>query len=253
MKESLVDRFGDGLISVEDMGHWMQTCLNRGRFEDHEILSQESFAQMWSPVIERGRPPFYEAMALGWNVGHYHGEWTISHGGYGAGWTDWLMLLPESGRALSILSLDESPSIYRIRQAVLDVLFGEQPKVDTISWAVPVCQALAEGGVEAAYARSEALRKSEKDAYWFDEEFLITPALHLMIADQPGMAIDLLSVNSQVFPDYSGSYYYLANAHLQKGERVQAERNLLKALCLDPGHKEAALLLEKIQEKDQHE
>jgi len=87
---------------------------------------------------------------LGWNVGVYQGTRTISHGGYGGGWSAQLILFPERNQSLAITSLVESPSIFRIRQAVLDTLFGETPQVGKVSWIEPICQAFETGGIKAA-------------------------------------------------------------------------------------------------------
>lgn len=229
--------------NIREISNWMRMCLRRGYLDGHEIVRPATFDLMGIPVVKRGWPPFYEEMGLGWNVGHFQGEKTLSHGGFGAGWTDQLVLLPESGRGLAILSLDESYSIYRIRQAILDVLYDQEPKVDTVSWAVPICQALAKGGSQAAFARFEDLKKSGTESFWFDEELLITPALHLMILDKPEMAVDLLKLNLLAFPEYDGTYHYLANAYLQQGEPEKAEEILLKALSIHPDNTEAVLLL----------
>src|SRR5512136_2862308 len=102
-------------------------------------------------------------MGLGWNLGNYLGTKTVSHGGMGFGWTDFLVILPEKKQAAVILSVDESSAIYRIRRAVLDAMLGQMPQVNAVSWMVPISQALREGGqgggIEAAYARYAALKE----------------------------------------------------------------------------------------------
>ena len=235
--------------NIQEMGNWMRMCLRRGCLDEREIVRPATFDLMGKPVVKRGWPPFYEEMGLGWNVGHYQGEKTLSHGGFGAGWTDQLVLLPESGRGLAILSLDESYSIFRIRQAILDVLYDQEPQIDTVSWAVPICQALAKGGSQTAFVRFEELKKRGMESFWFDEELLITPALHLMIVNKPEMAVDLLKLNLIAFPEYDGTYHYLANAYLQKGEPEKAEEILLKALSIHPDNPETILLLELVRNR----
>jgi tetratricopeptide (TPR) repeat protein len=133
----------------------------------------------------------------------------------------------------SIFCIDESFSIYRVQRAVLDAMLGHEPKVGTVSWAVPVCRALEKVGTEAAYACYEEI-KDQKDVYSFDAEFLTFPALHSMTVNKIEIAIALLELNLHVFPDHAESFYYLARACLKKGDCKRAEENLGKALKINP-------------------
>jgi CubicO group peptidase (beta-lactamase class C family) len=202
--------------TINDMLNWMTMCLNRGNFKGHEILNPEVWDMMWQPVVNRRTSALYEDMALGWNLGHYKGGKTVSHGGYGGGWTDQLVILPDKNCAMSVLSLDESWSIYRAQRAALDAMLGHEPKVGTLSWAIPVCRALEKGGIEAAYACYEEIKDQTED-YCFEAEFLIYPALHSMTAGRIDTAIDLLKLNIHVFPEHSESHEYLTRAFLNKG------------------------------------
>ncbi len=233
--------------NVLDMCHWAIMCMNRGRWGDQAILSQAGLDRMWSPVIKRGLPPLYDEMGLGWNLGNYLGAKTISHGGMGFGWTDFLVILPEKKQAAVILSVDESSSIYRIRQAVLDAMLGQSPQVGPVSWMVPVSQALREGGqaggIEAAYARCAALKAGAPEDVYFDADELLTLALHLMTVKKFDLEIEVLKLNLYAFPDHVDSRVYLAHAYLQTGQFEQAEAGLLQALSSDPHHAVAARLL----------
>jgi CubicO group peptidase (beta-lactamase class C family) len=143
--------------SLEDMCAWIKLCLGRDKMNERHILRPETFDWMTAPVIQRGYPPFYEDMALGWVIGHYQGQKTISHGGFGAGWADTLVVSPEGGWGLAVLSIDESYSFLQIRQALLDAAYGQEPQVGSVSWAVPVSQALRKGGLPAAQAQAEQI------------------------------------------------------------------------------------------------
>lgn len=82
--------------TVVDMCHWCITCLNRGIYNGRRILTPASYDAMWTPVAKWGFPPLYEDMGLGWTLGHFDGVKTVSHGGMGFGWTDFLTILPIS-------------------------------------------------------------------------------------------------------------------------------------------------------------
>ncbi|MBN1900958.1 hypothetical protein JW926_06480, partial [Candidatus Sumerlaeota bacterium] len=113
------------------------------------------------------------------------------------------------------MSLDESWSIYRAQRAALDAMLGYEPKVGTLSWAVPVCKAFERDGIDAAYACYEEIRDKTGD-YCFEAEFMIYPALHSMTTGRIDTAIDLLELNLHVFPEHAESHDYLAKAFLRK-------------------------------------
>jgi tetratricopeptide (TPR) repeat protein len=61
------------------------------------------------------------------------------------------------------------------------------------------------------------------------------------------LAIDLMKLNIHAFPEYIGSYTHLANLLIRKGERLQAEELLLKALSINPDSAAATKLLEQVR------
>lgn len=76
--------------TMPDMLSWCRACLDRGRTCGQRILSGAGYSRMWTPAAAWGFPPLYESMGLGWTLGHYRGFETVSHGGMGLGWADFL-------------------------------------------------------------------------------------------------------------------------------------------------------------------
>jgi CubicO group peptidase (beta-lactamase class C family) len=229
--------------TVIDMCHWAITCLACGVFNSQRILSQVSYDQMWSPVADRGNPPFYEHHGLGWVLGHFDGIKTVSHGGGGFGWTDFLIMLPEKRCGAIILCNEESSARGRTIRAVLHCMLDKEPIVDTVSWMVPISHAFAEGGLPAAYACYDEIK--DRTEYFFEENELIGLAIQLCSVKKRDMAIDVLEFNAHIFPEHLDSLIFLAKLYMQKGDHKQAESAIQKTLALDPDNKMAqALLLE---------
>jgi hypothetical protein len=231
--------------STVEMCHWAITCLNQGIYKEQHILTPSSYELMWTPVVDRGSPPFREEMGLGWTLGHFDGVRTIGHGGGGFGWTCFLALLPENNRAAIVLCNEESMGHERALDAVLRILIGKEPQVGTVSWMIPIVLALQSGGIRAAYARYEEIK--DTDEYFFDEYELITLVYHLFSVKKFDLVIDVLELNLHVFPEHLGSLIFLAKAHLQKGDRTRAKEILQKALVLAPKSVTIAELLENAQ------
>jgi hypothetical protein len=113
---------------------------------------------MWSPVAKWGYPPLYEDIGLGWTLGHFDGVNTVSHGGMGFGWTDFLNLLPEKKRTAIILCNEKSSARSRTLRAVIHTMLDQEPLANMVSWMVPISQALQAGGIQAAYDRYSELK-----------------------------------------------------------------------------------------------
>jgi CubicO group peptidase (beta-lactamase class C family) len=227
--------------TVVDMCHWGVACLNQS------ILSPASYDLMWTPVADRGysRPSMYEEVGLGWTLGHYKDARTISHGGMGFGWSDFFLILPEQNCAAVLLCNEESFSRTRIIRALADALLDQKPQANAVSWMVPICRALAEGGIDAAYARCAEIKAKNDDEFYFDEDELIGLALQLFSAKKIDLAIDVLGLNIHVYPEYVEAYIQQAKFHLIKGESAQAEKCLLQAQAIQPDDPMIAGMLAK--------
>jgi CubicO group peptidase (beta-lactamase class C family) len=207
--------------TVEEMCHWGITCLNRGSYLEQRLLSPASCDLMWTPVVDRGSPPFYESHGLGWVLGHLDGLKTVAHGGGGFGWTDFFFLLPEVNQAAVILVNEESSARSRFIRAVIHAMLGKEPVAGTVSWMIPIGKALQEGDIQAAYACYAQIKDSPE--YFFDEYELVTLVYQLMSVKKFDLAIEVLKLNLQVFPKSAETYRLLGNLYLQQGETRQAE------------------------------
>jgi tetratricopeptide (TPR) repeat protein len=236
--------------TVVDMCHWGITGLNRGNYLGQSILSSAGYDLMWTAVAERGnlRPSIYEEMGLGWTLGHFKDVKTVSHGGGGFGGTAFLLILPEKNCAAVILCNEESNAHIRAVRAVADTLIDQKPQAGTVSWMVPVSQAMKEGGIESAYARYASLQASQVQEYDLDEDDLPNLAIQLVMAKELDLAIDVLGLNIHVYPQHIESYIQQAQLYLKKGAITSAEQSLLKVLSIEPDNTHALELLEQVSQ-----
>jgi CubicO group peptidase (beta-lactamase class C family) len=187
--------------TVVELCHWASAALQRGRFGEQRFLSPAGFDLMWKPVARRGTlPGLYEAMGLGWTLGHYQGARTVSHGGSGFGGTAFLLILPDENAAAVILCNEESDACARVTQAVADILLGEKPQAGAVSWLVPISRAWAKGGRAAAAACAAEIKARNDGGYYRDEEALLNLALELYTAGQIVLALEALEMNLQEYP-----------------------------------------------------
>jgi CubicO group peptidase (beta-lactamase class C family) len=232
--------------SVMEMCHWAITSLNRGVFQGQRLLMPASYDLMWTSAARRGSSPsLREEMGLGWTLGHFKNVQTVGHGGGGFGWTCFLAILPEKNRAAFILCNEESSAHVRALQAVLDTAIEQEPRVGTISLAIPICEAIQAGGIRQAYTRYEELKDCQD--YFFNQDEMIPLVYQLMSVKKFQLAIDVLELNLHIFPDHIDSYLFLAKNYLRMNNRAQAGSILQKILALDSGNTVAIDLLEIAQ------
>lgn len=188
--------------------HWAITCLLGGTYNKQRILSPAGYERMWSPVATRGYPFLYEAADLGRTLGHFKGAKTVSHGGGGFGWTDFLILLPEKSHAAVILSSAREQTIL----AVVHAMLKREPQAGVVSWIVPVCEALQNDGIQAAYASYAEIKNSQE--YAFDAEEIVNLTFQLLSVKKIDLAIAVLGLNIHAFPEHFDSYLSLARLYL---------------------------------------
>ncbi|MEZ4762633.1 MAG: tetratricopeptide repeat protein [Calditrichia bacterium] len=63
-------------------------------------------------------------------------------------------------------------------------------------------------------------------------------------------AIDIFTVNTQLFPQIANTWDSLGEAHMVKGNRKLAIENYRKSLALNPGNQNAAEMLQKLETED---
>ncbi len=90
-------------------------------------------------------------------------------------------------------------------------------------------------GVDAAVAQYWDLRKQfyGRAAYDFGDASLVAVAQRLT-TDKPDEALKFLEINAQFFPGSSRTFQAMSAAHLKKGDKAEAIKDLEKAAALDP-------------------
>lgn len=232
--------------TVTDMCHWAITCLAGGTFDGHHILSPVGYELMWTPVAEWGFPPLYEHTGLGWTLGHFDGVKTVSHGGGGFGWTDFFIILPERNCGVIILCNEQSSARARTIRAVLHYMLDKEPFINSVSWMVPIGQALEEGGRLAAFARYNEIKNSTE--FVLDENDLVSLARQLCNVKKYAMAMHVLELNLHVFPEHIDSLIILAKLCIQNGDEARARAAIQKVLAVAPNNTFATSLLHRLHQ-----
>mgnify|MGYP001079684924 FL=1 len=91
----------------------------------------------------------------------------------------------------------------------MHAMLGCEPFAGSVSWMIPICQALQEGGIQEAYARYAQIKDSPD--YFFDTDELVTLVYQLMAVRKYDLASEVLGLNLMVFPEHAESQRLLAS------------------------------------------
>ena len=129
---------GGGIISsVADMARWMTLQLNRGEIDGTRLFSEEESRTMWTPLTSmavsagsemRYPSTHFRAYGMGWSLMDYLGRRIVSHGGAYDGMYSRVVLVPEEGLGLVILTNSTTGISSALMYRFLDAYLGGQER-----------------------------------------------------------------------------------------------------------------------------
>lgn len=113
------------ISSAEDLSQYLIAQLNDGQYRDATVLGPEALAEMHRP----GVPADDFSYAMGWRVGPLKGVPAIHHGGMLPHFRGKLVLLPESGWGVVVLTNASSffgrPTSHDMADGIVAILSGQ--------------------------------------------------------------------------------------------------------------------------------
>jgi CubicO group peptidase (beta-lactamase class C family) len=151
--------------SVNEMAHWLLMQLNKGKFDNRQIISEKGLGEIHTPQMVAGGDlkydeSFYSSYAMGWGVTSYRGHPALSHGGGIDGFTSQVRFLPKDQLAVVVLTNSSSPASGLIASNVVDRMLG----LSETPWAQRAKEDLAKSKAAQAKAKAEDEAKRKKDA-----------------------------------------------------------------------------------------
>ena len=191
---------GGIISSVSDMAQWLRLQLNRGALDGVTFFSEESSRTMWTPhntipVTERSERLYpsthFRGYGLGWGLMDYRGRKIISHGGGYDGMFSRVVLVPEEGLGMVILTNGMTSMQTALTYRILDAYLGG----DERDWSAEYLE------------RSEKAREAKAE-YWAKVEAERVPDTH------PSLPLEAY------IGTYGGEMYGDATVTLEDGHLV---------------------------------
>ena len=169
----------------------------------------------------------------------------ISHGGGLSGFLTAFDRYPAEGYVVVVTdngNLAPAP----LARSIGALLLGETPPMPTRTALMPVSQALAAGGAEAAIARFRALHERPPEGMIVGHDDLNQLGYALLRQQRTADAVALFRANVEAFPGEANPYDSLGEALLAARDTAGAAENYLKAYAMNPANQNARAVLERI-------
>ncbi|MDQ7817873.1 MAG: serine hydrolase [Melioribacteraceae bacterium] len=110
--------------SLHDMAQWIRLQLSKGKYGDKRIFSERQSNEMWANHMFLGNNNY----GLGWFIAYNNGKRVLNHGGGMPGMISDVSIVPEEKLGIVILSNLETGMVGAIRNYIMDVMIGVEPK-----------------------------------------------------------------------------------------------------------------------------
>jgi CubicO group peptidase (beta-lactamase class C family) len=118
--------------SVNDMSHWVMAQLNRGKYNNQQVIPATAIAQTWLPhaILGNGGQQYntghFNLYGLGWFIEEYCGKKMLSHTGGVNGFVSSVTLLPEENLGIIVFTNTDQNSFYEaLKWEITDAYLGK--------------------------------------------------------------------------------------------------------------------------------
>ncbi len=118
--------------SVNDMSHWVLAQLDKGKYNDQQVIPAAAIAQTWLPhaILGNGGHLYntghFNLYGLGWFLEEYCGKKIVSHTGGVNGFVTSVTLLPEEKLGIVVLTNTDQNSFYEaLKWEIADAYLGK--------------------------------------------------------------------------------------------------------------------------------
>ena len=98
--------------------------MNRGTFNDKQILKESSYDLLWKPYKQLSED---RSIGLSWFIGTPMDQYRIFHSGADVGFRTSFVMLPEESIAVTILANNERADPREMVEQVLEIILENEP------------------------------------------------------------------------------------------------------------------------------
>ena len=225
--------------TVEDLYIWDQALYT------NRLLTKEWKTKMFTPFLNN--------YAYGWIVKSLSLEksgqrTSTEHAGGIPGFMTNIRRILEDKILIVILNNYGNSDIRPLSNGITNILYDRPVDLPKRSEAETIMKTINKEGVEKAVALYWELKKTRPDEFRFKQGELNNLSYFLTRQERLDEAIAIAQLNVESYPDAFQVYNGLASVLIAQGDLDGAEKNIRKALELDPENKRLMNRLKKVQE-----
>jgi D-alanyl-D-alanine carboxypeptidase len=206
-----------------------------------KLLSREKTADLTAGKVPYGNRQY----AYGFTEEVANGHRIIGHGGGHIGIADELMIFPDLGYTVVILTNGDVDNFWDIQAFIKRLLIGSTPDIESYNFTRNAVETTVGAGYESGIA---ALRNNPNKVVV--RTGLIDQSGRKLLAEgKYDKAIAVFRLNVFVHPDVASVYESLADAYSRSGNKSQAIESYKKYLAMEPNDTETAEKLRKLTAK----
>lgn len=218
---------GGGYSTVDDLLNFANALQN------NRLLSKESTA-----IYTAGRVKFRDGMyGYGFMEDIINGHRVIGHTGGHDGIACELMIYPDLGYTVVILTNGEVENYWEVSNLIKKQLAGSTPSIDNFFYTKEVIKTVCNKGYDAGIKEIEQNLKK----YSVRESLVERYGYKLLFEKKTNQAIDLFKLNNHLFPNSTYGYYYISEAYRVSGQKKQAIEYLKLYIEKEPEDNDAKL------------
>lgn len=175
------------------------------------------------------------------------GERIHAHAGGVNGFSTFILRVPNSKKTIILLNNFHNDGLSQIAFNLRNILFGKEPTPPKRSILDDMSTTLASKGIAVAVGQFRELKATQPNEYDFGEQRLNEFGYQLMGEGRINEAIEVLKLNTEIYPEWGNGYDSLAEAYATAGNVELAIANYEKALKLDPKNANAEAQLKTLR------
>ena len=124
--------YGGVYSSVHDLGIWLRTLLEKGNFEEKNVIPESAIQKMWMSHTIIGkdfaadRNRYFKTYGLGWEIMQYQNQEVIQHGGAYAGTLTSVAMIPSLRLGIVILTNQDGHLLQEaLKWQLIDAFLGK--------------------------------------------------------------------------------------------------------------------------------
>jgi CubicO group peptidase (beta-lactamase class C family) len=227
--------------TVEDLYLWDQALYGDA------ILNAVQKERMFTPAPEN--------YGYGWvirkqPIGPAKSErLTIGHGGGINGFNTLLLRIPEDRHLIVLFNNTGGTNLGAMSEGITDILYGRVPPPPKRSLAMTLYDTVTKRGTAAAIAEYRDIKKNRASEFELGEGQLNRLGYELLRAKRVPEAIEIFTLNVEMFPASANVHDSLGEAYKEAGDHERAVKAYAKSLELDPKNRNAIDKLAELVKK----